>query len=294
MTAADRTPADEKGSPSAAIRETAKWFATAFAAIGAALIAGSQLSDLGGLSSPRLGLAAVGGVLALFGVGGAILELVDVLTPERVTLTELAAGPRLQRVRQSIDANPEILRGQYASAGALKQAWDGAITDFRVARDAYSRAAPAAQGPLKVQAQAARTRLVEVDQVARDALRFASYEHLRFRFQRAINAICLAGLVAALGIGIFAWASHPPARRQRFVTPAEVSVALSDATRMLFADGAGAACRIDERSVVRAVALEERDGFWDIVTIPEAGCAPVRLSVAADSVKSSATPPAPH
>src|SRR5689334_10268659 len=72
------------------IRDAAKWLIGAAAAVGAALIAGTQLSSIGKLSSGwRLSLAIAGVVLALAAVVFAIWFAVQLLLPVGVTLTEL-------------------------------------------------------------------------------------------------------------------------------------------------------------------------------------------------------------
>ena len=53
-------------------RETAKWLIASFAAVGAALVAGSQISSLGSATGGRLVAAAIGAVVGLGGELGAV------------------------------------------------------------------------------------------------------------------------------------------------------------------------------------------------------------------------------
>src|SRR5262245_58968890 len=79
------------------IRETAKWLAVALGSVGAALIAGMQLTDLRNLPIPtiftenRLIAAGIGVVLGLGGVGLAIRAIAAALTPQHLTLERLVS-----------------------------------------------------------------------------------------------------------------------------------------------------------------------------------------------------------
>jgi hypothetical protein len=80
------------GSAADRIRETAKWLIASFAAVGAVLVAGSQLSSVGSLraSDARFWLALVGVVIALTAVVIAIGKVVDVLVTPPLSLKTLA------------------------------------------------------------------------------------------------------------------------------------------------------------------------------------------------------------
>jgi hypothetical protein len=69
------------------LRSTAKWLATALAAIAAVLLGGLQLSSIG--KTGHLALAVIGGVSALVATGRALWLVTRVLTPVTVTLSEL-------------------------------------------------------------------------------------------------------------------------------------------------------------------------------------------------------------
>src|SRR4051812_24708517 len=73
-------------------RDLAKWLIVAFGAIGATLVAGSQLSDIGKTDGWRLFAAFAGLALGLGGVALAVWSAVRVLTPDDLTLRQLAGN----------------------------------------------------------------------------------------------------------------------------------------------------------------------------------------------------------
>src|SRR3954453_2370068 len=93
---------DEKTlGPSSAItniRETAKWIIAAFTAVGAALIAGSQFSNIGHLDFGACSVVTViGFLIGLVGVAGAIWACVRVLSPDRIIASELVSEEKNDR-----------------------------------------------------------------------------------------------------------------------------------------------------------------------------------------------------
>ena len=80
---------DRIASASNQIQVTAKWIIAAFAGVGAALIAGLQLTGLGKLDFVELLIAVAGLTLALAAVLVAIWVVAKVLTPPEILLDEL-------------------------------------------------------------------------------------------------------------------------------------------------------------------------------------------------------------
>src|SRR5436190_97728 len=106
------------------IRSAAKWLIASSAAVGAALIAGSQLSSIGKLdlgpptsmANTRLWVACAGAALGLTGVVFAIWTCVQVLLPKTVTIRELDQAwqgkrPSLAPVVAYFRDNPVYLQG---------------------------------------------------------------------------------------------------------------------------------------------------------------------------------------
>ena len=87
------------------LRETAKWLTTAFAALGTAMLAGTQLSKIGqlGLADLRLWVAVAAGTLALSAVGVVIWNVTRVLAPEWVSIHELIKDQEDQRQTDDLE-----------------------------------------------------------------------------------------------------------------------------------------------------------------------------------------------
>ena len=88
-----RRPATHYGAATEAIESTAKWLVTAFAAVGALMIGGVQLTGLGALGRselPRLSIAVICLIVAIATVGYMIQQTSGIFMTEWVTLAELS------------------------------------------------------------------------------------------------------------------------------------------------------------------------------------------------------------
>jgi hypothetical protein len=119
---AARKPGDASAAAVEQLRSTAKWLATALAGIAGVLLAGLQLTSLG--KADNVGLAALGGGVALVATGWAIWRITRVLTPVTVSLSELpdligktvaadrtllkAQGPELKQVLAKYEAEYDV------------------------------------------------------------------------------------------------------------------------------------------------------------------------------------------
>ncbi len=195
------------------IRDAAKWLIGASAAVGAALIAGSQLSSIGLLPFGwRLGLALVGVVVALLGVVVAIWLASQVLLPVGVTLGDLNdqwdKGKRAD-VR-FFHQHPRQL-GTYKSPAHLRDArdaaWDVREQKFaemdKAASDQESKAA-------KEAFDTADQEFRRLDDIIRMVLHTAQFEVLKDAFKRLLPKLMAVAGIAAGGIVLFAWAANPP------------------------------------------------------------------------------------
>lgn len=176
----------------------AKWLIGALGAIGAVLIAGSQLSSIGSLTvGPRLVAAIVGLGIGLTAVLYSIWQVVNLLAPERYTIRELSlewqkagastdagvADRRLARRYPVVDwlgRNPEYLAG-HESPEQLRQHWQ-------------DRSAPDRAAALKA---------------INELVRLANFRRSREDFVRTKRTLAVAMMIAAAGIGVFAWAANP-------------------------------------------------------------------------------------
>src|ERR1700691_2301415 len=101
------------------VRDAAKWLATAFAAVGAALLGGIQFSQLGALREGAFLLGIGGFLLGLAGVALAIWATSNVLVTRIVSVTALYDEPHAVGF---LDSRPDIVGREYESfADFIKQ-----------------------------------------------------------------------------------------------------------------------------------------------------------------------------
>ena len=211
------------------IRDAAKWLIAASAAVGAILVAGSQLSSIGRLQpGPRLWVAIAGAVLALWGVVAAIWTAVRLMLPVQVTLQDVQArwerwrddarGFRAWRQRVQMPdvaffKRNRVFLGGVDAPQVLTDAYEDAATAVKAARDA---AAAPPQGRGKRRPAAGKPTLEELELVQRRAdanlriaTQYARHHWLAGQFRRVLPRLLLYATMTAVGIGLFAWAANP-------------------------------------------------------------------------------------
>jgi hypothetical protein len=202
------------------IREASKWLVASAAAVGAALIAGSQLSDIGHLpvgvptsvANARLWVAVLGAILGLLAVVHVIWRAVQILLPALVTIETLDAAwavpPRhLRPVVDFFRGQPRYLQG-FDSPGEL--------IEHRAERMG-ALAGPPDQAALideeRQQLMAGiQTEIGDLDQRVTAIEVMAAHELLKAQFHGALPRLLLSASLAALGVTAFAWAANPPDR----------------------------------------------------------------------------------
>ncbi len=210
------------GSASDRLRDAAKWLIAAAAAVGAALIAGSQLSSIGKLplctgsdwawtqQCLRLPTAVLGASCALSAVALVLFAAVRILLPVGVTLEELKRRWNDPQPRADVAffrANPQQLG--YASPHELAAARERAWNVLLAARGSDDEAPPVGPqtGP---GVNAAETAFTELQTTVRAVTGVAQYQVLEARFSRTLRRLLPATVLAASGILVFAWAANPP------------------------------------------------------------------------------------
>jgi len=217
---ADESPADPIWAANDKIRDVAKWMISAAAAVGAALIAGSQLSSIGKLdvctpttlACARLPVATAGAVLALAAISYLMWRAIAVLMPVGVTLAELdqewdAATPRAD-VAFFKKYPPQLGAARPAVIETERVAADAAL---KAAREALAKATTAAQVAAHAEkVKAAEAAFTGYQQRVRVVTGVAQHELLKDRFRTLVGHLLGATAVVALGVIAFAWASNPP------------------------------------------------------------------------------------
>ncbi len=219
--------------PNDRIRDAGKWLIGASAAVGAALIAGSQLSNIGSLplcaarteTCFRLPLALVGAAIALGGIAYVMWRAVQILLPVEITIDELNDSWSKTSTwpmdwwwyRRKLSRRfPEIwyFRRNLSQIGnrdpaALIQSRTETWTAYAQSENDVLTADKASKASAKERMAAAKAdwnqAVADVDSV----LAAAQNQRLMGRFTGMLRQLLLATVITALGITLFAWASNP-------------------------------------------------------------------------------------
>ncbi|MEV0975600.1 hypothetical protein [Streptomyces sp. NPDC049915] len=101
------------------LRTTARWTIAATAAVGALLLGGGPLVAVGRIHGWADAAAAFGGLaLAVLGIGWAIWQTGEALTPRLATLADLGT-PGMAGLREAVARDPSAYFGPYASLDEL-------------------------------------------------------------------------------------------------------------------------------------------------------------------------------
>lgn len=195
----------------AVLASTSKWLVAALGAIGAILVAGSQLSSLGSLPlGARFVTAVIGATIALVCVLVSIWLVMGLLAPERYYMSDLAkeweeyeelkkkSSRRAARrfpVSAWFEDHTDYLGGQ-ATPAKVHDSWRSKEAELEKATSTRERERLEAESALH---------LASVDGV----VAMANYQRNRVTFKRMRIPLGFLMSLAAIGIGIFAWAANP-------------------------------------------------------------------------------------
>jgi len=124
------------------VRASARWLLGAFAAIGALLVPGLGIADIGGLDGWRWDVAIAAVSVAVLATIGTIAGFVRFLRPSRTSLAELAArekGGGSDRLIARLEDNKLLLQGWADSIQELHERYNDARERLARAQDAASR-----------------------------------------------------------------------------------------------------------------------------------------------------------
>ncbi|MGW2827668.1 pentapeptide repeat-containing protein [Streptomyces sp. NPDC001286] len=188
------------------IRDAAKWLIASSAAVGAALLAGSQLSNIGKLDfGVRFTVALVGAIVGLVAVVWAIWIAVQLMIPETVTVDQLAADwKEKKRYKDAIEfftAQPKYLQG-FDTVEELINTRQGEVDELS-ALDGEDLETEAMR-------QEKKENIKEIDERALNVEAMAQTKTVEARFKKSLRLLLIAAAAAAVGIVAFAWASNPP------------------------------------------------------------------------------------
>jgi hypothetical protein len=264
------------------IRETAKWLTVSLATAGGVLIAGSQLSNIGKLhpSSTRFVVAVIGGGLAAAATVTILWFAIWVATTPAVSLTALVIKPPAG-LGDTL-ADPRFLGGK-ASITELDNAFVAALNDRKVAEAAYAEKPDVTH---EAAAKAADAKVVSLSDTVQSLLAAVTYMRLAYRWRRAGAALLACGVLAAAGIGAFAWAANPPddvkasmATPSVLTTPETVIVTLTAQGQKALSNALGPHCSVT--STLRALSLGSTNAGPDVL-IQQKDCNVTRFVAVAD------------
>lgn len=264
------------------IRETAKWLTVSLAALGGVLIAGSQLSDIGGLqpSSSRFIVALCGGGIAAVAAVTILAFAIWVATTPAVSLKNLATNPPAGLADTLSD--PRFLDGR-DSVVELDGAYTAALNTRNVAFATLRQQDTDAN---RVAAGAADAEVVSLSDTVSSLLAVVTYMRLAYRWRRAGAALLACGLLAAAGIGAFSWAAKPPdkvkasmATPSILTTPGTITLTLTARGQEALRNALGPKCAVT--STLRALSLGATGAGPDVL-IQQKGCNTVRFIAVTD------------
>lgn len=176
------------------VRAAAKWFIAGLGAIGAVLVAGSQLSSVGALDvdSWRFWVALTGVAVGLLAIMWAMWRVVDVLAPERWSFEDVVSA------WDAVPPGSAWRRGN--AVGRYFRAHPLALGNFASPREIqglYQESDPDREG------------LDDLVALMNDLLEKASTVSLQARFGALKWQIAAGVLAGATGIIAFAWAANP-------------------------------------------------------------------------------------
>jgi len=205
------------------IRNAAKWLIASSAAVGAALIAGSQLSSIGKLDlglptsieTARLWVAVAGAIVGLAGVVYAVWTAVQLLLPKTVLIADLAKGwegkdSSLAPVVEFLKEHEKYLQS-FDSPSAIIDERSRLIDERRrIAEEGTDDAEYRAPEELVATIDDLEAQITDVDARIKAIEDVAANRALQADFQATLRRLLLASIVVALGIMSFAWAANPP------------------------------------------------------------------------------------
>lgn len=205
------------------IRDTAKWLVGAFAAVGAALLAGTQISNLGKLpmcvSPPecaRIWVAIAGIVVGLGGVAMAIAVAVGIMTQSGRSVAELVKEVKKTHspLRKYFVGYPVVLQG-FKDLDDLVRCEKAAYAEFDRLTEELKKSPGARRGKVEQALQAADDDLADVLARSEAVVSLANQVVFSSYFKRrGLRLIFVGAAAAAVGLGMFAWAANPGAETQ--------------------------------------------------------------------------------
>jgi hypothetical protein len=189
-------------------RNVTKWVLSSFGAVAAALIAGLQLSALGQLKGEPLLWSLISVVVAFGGVVAIILFAVEVLVPIGATYRQFEASREFKPLRDYLQNDNAPLRLKADSASALAATYDKAIQTESTARKAHEQ--HTSDPTRKRDLESATAERAELFEVVVAVTKLGLTLRTQQLFARAMWAVRIGVVAAAVGAIVFAYYANPP------------------------------------------------------------------------------------
>jgi len=270
--------ADAPGNPYAGaveqLRAAAKWMIAAFGGVGSALIAGTQLKSLAGVTGTPLIETCVSIGVGLIGVAAAIFVTSNVLMPISASTGALAAELEFKPVRDVVQRDDSLLRGLADDLPALINEMG---ISLETANGAYAAmAADPNDQHLRDAYDTAEKHRQLVEETVGDLVDYGIFLQVRKRFETARRVMALGALFAAAGAIGFVHFANPTAAKSKapMVRPAITSVPMTrlDLTtdgRQVLRGALGRRCRL---GLVRVAVIGGTISSPEILTFSRPGC----------------------
>jgi hypothetical protein len=276
-------PANPLAAATASFGDTAKWIVGGVTASIGGVMVGAPLTHLGDLEGDRLRLAVAGSAVALVALAAILLIALGVISAKLFTVRQLStarlwAGWRVRRIETELRGR---IPAKCTTLGALVTSLDAADATSKAAKatvaattEAVARAA--AERAERTTAEAFRK--LKDDEAAFEPQ--LAFEYKRQRFNELIWAMAALVPVAAIAIGVYAWAATPSAPTATSTSPRTADIPADAATIAALTPKVDAGCFMATPgggATLKAVILAEYPGWSDLVAAPGPACHPVRL-----------------
>ncbi|MGW7278863.1 hypothetical protein ACWGIV_11265 [Streptomyces sp. NPDC054844] len=262
------------------IRAAARWLISAFAAIGALLVAGLQLQSVGTITEPLRLTIALGTVfLALLATGWVIIYASRVLIAPAMTWDDLV-DRETSALTVRVQASSVHAIGSHTDADELLSELVAA-TQMRPApltspRELRRELRTARQTLAQSETDRNRERVQVMEATAAACLNHSNSWQSRCRYKSLIKVLIPAGCLIALCVVGFAWASSPTDEPPKVTKPLPVQVYLQGAAKELKAAGLQASCA---GMALEGTAVSGPLNEPEVSTEPRPGCAAARFIV---------------
>jgi hypothetical protein len=260
----------------AELRSAAKWLLASFGAVGAVLIAGVQLTELGHVHHARLWEAIGSIVVGLAGVALSIFTASRVLEPMTATIDLVASEDEFEALRKLVGAHPGMFKGTAGSLTGFVHASSQTLVDADAAyRELEDHPNDQARQIAYRRAEQKRER---VEGVATDLLGLAALLAIRGRFVWARRWLLLGGILVVAGAIGFVYFANPakPTKPPTSARAKIVRVELTPGGRARLHPQLGKRCQLDD---IRAVQLRGPASSARVLTFPEAGCRGIEVTL---------------